>query len=471
MNLLASQLVAILPWVSGIFFLYLIMPKYFRAGYEFGCLMLGAAFFIGYFGLAAQIWLLDQLNLKVFSPYLFVTTGTIFLICFIIKSHYKETSYDLARVTTETSFNAVSALSLIFCLIIISFAFHEHFLWPAAAWDTIWYWAIEANEFLERDKLDIKVAPFNSFGPHPKTLIYLMAWGGWSASIEDPSRLAPLIPWLHLYVAIAVSILGFFLWKTRSLKISIVFTYMFLSSPLAETHAILGGYADLWLAYAIFLSIVFFSQYYNIKDSKLLSLALIIAAIPIFIKGIGSIYSVSLFTIFLFTLVINKWGRSAIFSFFGMLFLIIFSLNIINIDITVLGERFAIISSEGLAILGGREMYFTNNDWSVILYNIYVALFVKNSFGILFFIATVSYIYLISLMIFKKKVELFPEVGLFTLIACIIISALRYTDYFFNYSHPGNDTSLSRVCLILFLLGFAIIATAISELSKLEKLD
>ena len=187
-------------------------------------------------------------------------------------------------------------LSLIFCLIIISFTFHEHFLWPAAAWDTVWYWAIEANEFLERDKLDIKVAPFNSFGPHPKTLIYLMAWGGWSASIEDPSRLAPLIPWLHLYVAITVSILGFFLWKTRSLTISIVFTYIFLSSPLAETHAILGGYADLWLAYAMFLSIVFFSQYYNIKDSKLLSLTLIIAAIPIFIKGIGSIYSISLFT-------------------------------------------------------------------------------------------------------------------------------------------------------------------------------
>ena len=469
MSLLASQLVAILPWVSGIFFLYLLMPKYFRAGYGFRYIMIGAAFFVGYFALAAQIWLLDQLNLKVFSPNLLVTTGTIFFICILIKSLSKETAVNVLGEATEPSFNAVSAVSLIFCVVIIVFAFHEHFLWPAVAWDTVEYWAIEANEFIERDKLNTKVAPFTSFGPHPKTLIYLMAWGGWSASIGDPSRLAPLIPWLHLYVAIAVSILGFFLWKTRSLTISMVFTYMFLSSPLAEAHAILGGYADLWLAFAIFLSIIFFSQYQDIRDNKLLALALITGVIPIFIKGIGSVYSFSLLTVFLFTLVISKWGRSAIFSFFGLLFLIIFSLNIINIDITVLGERFAILSSEDIAILGGREMYFTNNEWYIIFYNIYIALFVKNSFGILFSIATISYIYLISLMIFKKKVELFPHVGLFTLISCIIIAALRYTDYFFLHSHPGNDTSLSRVYLTLFLLGFTIIATAINELSKLDE--
>ena len=65
MNLVTSQSIAILPWIFGIFLLYMIMPKYFRTNLGFACLMIGAAFLVGYLGLAAQIWLLDQLN---FNP-------------------------------------------------------------------------------------------------------------------------------------------------------------------------------------------------------------------------------------------------------------------------------------------------------------------------------------------------------------------------------------------------------------------
>ena len=64
MSLVISQSIAILPWIFGIFFLYLIMPKYFRAGYGFSFLMIGTAFLVGNLGLAAQIWLLDQLNVN-----------------------------------------------------------------------------------------------------------------------------------------------------------------------------------------------------------------------------------------------------------------------------------------------------------------------------------------------------------------------------------------------------------------------
>ena len=143
----------------------------------------------------------------------------------------------------------------------------------------------------------------------------------------------------------------------------------------------------------------------------------------------------------------------------------------LNIDITIFGTRFMILPSEGLVEAGARNMSFTTNDWPTIFYNLYIALFVKNSFGIMFFIVTISYLYLISLLIFKRKIEFFPQTGLFSLLFFIIIAALRYTDYFFAYSHPGDDTSLSRACMIIFLLGFAIVATAIGELSKVEKLN
>ena len=433
--------------------------------------MIGGGCLVGYLGLAAQIWFLDQLNLNAISPFLLLTTGAIFLICFTIQSFLKETSVEITEITTESLYNPIFLLTLILSLVVIAFVAHEHFLWPAAAWDAVWFWALKANEFLLHIESTKNVTPFILDATHPKTLIYITAWGGWSAAIGEPFRLAPLIPWLHLYLATAVSILGFFLWKTESLTISMVFTYIFLSTPLVEAHTILAGYADLWLTFPIFLSIIFFCEYYKAKDIKLLLLALAIAAIPTFVKGIGSIYSIALLGIFLLTPIFNMWNRPITIAFFMLLFLSVFSLNIFNIDIAFLEYRFAILAETGQIIAGGRNMSLSANAWSSVFYNLYVALFFKNSFGIVFFIITASYLYLISLLIFKNKTELFPQIALFTLLSCIIIAALRYTDYFFSFSFPGADTSLSRNCIIIFLLGFSLIGNAINELSKLEKLD
>ena len=471
MSLFISQSTAILPWILGIFLLYLVMPKYFRAGCGFRCLMIGAAFFIGYLGLAVQIWLLDQLNIKSISPFLLVTNSIIIFILLVIRHFSKESSLEATKIVSESLYNPIFILTVSLSLVVTVFVVHENFLWPAVAWDTVWYWAHDANEFLIHENLEEKAAPFLSSGNHPRTLTYIMAWGGWSASIAEPNRLAPLIPWLHLYFAIAISVFGLFLRATESLAISAIFTYIFLSTPLVEIHAAQGGYADLWLAFPLFISILFFCEYQNTKGKELLFVASAIALTPIFIKGVGNIYSIAIYAVFLISLLANKWDHLITFAFFGLLILTICSLHMVNIDVTVLGERFSILSKEGLVMLGGKSMSFSTNEWSAVFYNLYIALFVKNSFGILFSIVTLSYIYLVSLLIFKRKTEVFPLVGLFTLISCIIIAALRYTDYFFMFSHPGNDTSLSRACMILFLLGFAIIASAIAELIKAEKLN
>ncbi len=471
MELIASQSIAILPWIFGIFLLYMIMPKYFRINLGFACLMIGAAFLVGYLGLAAQIWLLDQLNFNPISPVLFATTSIVFVIFYIMKLFLNEEVLEAPKITSENLYNPIFIFTLIFSLIIISYAVHEHFLWPAASWDTVWFWALKANEFLLHIESAKDVTPFTVDGPHPGTLIYIMAWGGWSAAIGEPFRLAQFIPWLHLYLATAISILGFFLWKTESLTISMVFTYIFLSTPIIEAHTILAGYADLWLAFPILLSIIFFCEYYKAKDQTLLILALAIAVIPISIKGVGNVYSIALLGIFLLTPLVNVWNRPITITFFGLLVLSVLSLNLFNIDITLLGDRFAILPETGQIVAGGREMSFSANAWPAVFYNLYVALFFKNSFGIAFFIITASYLYLMSLLIFKNKTEFFSQIALFTLLLCMIIAALRYTDYFFSFSFPGGDTSLSRVCIIIFLLGFSLIANAIRELSKLEKLN
>ena len=469
MNLLISQLIALLPWLLGALSLYILMPRYFHSDLGFKCLMIGSSFLIGYVSLAAQIWLLDQLHIKAISPFLLVTSSGIFLATFAAKSLFKEPVTDLDDSRTTHELNFTFCVILAIGIIVTLFVIHENFLWPAVAWDTVWYWSIEANEFLIREGSK-KDDSFSTIGPHPKTLIYITAWGGWSASFGDPIRLAPFIPWLQLYLAIGISIFGLFLRKTESLTISIVFTYMFLSTPLVEAHASLGGYGELWLAFGLFLSIIFFNDFQETRDIRLLVLAIILALIPTLLKGYGIAYTVAILATFFLIPTAKKLGQSIIFVYFCLLFVMPFSLHVFNFDLRSIGINFAILPEKEFLIAFGRELVLGANDLSRIFYNLYVAIFVKNSFGIVFFIIAVSYIYLMIDLIFKRDMKILPIMILFTSIMCILITGLRYTDYLFSFSHPGNDSSLSRALLTLFLLGFVIISTNIGKLAKINKL-
>ena len=104
-----------------------------------------------------------------------------FLATFAAKSLFKETVTHLGD-SRSTQSSILHFVYLVLGIIVTLFVIHENFLWAAVAWDTVWYWSIEANEFLfARIQKD---GAFSTIGPHPKTLIYITAWGGWSASFE-----------------------------------------------------------------------------------------------------------------------------------------------------------------------------------------------------------------------------------------------------------------------------------------------
>jgi hypothetical protein len=247
------------------------------------------------------------------------------------------------------------------------------------------------------------------------------------------------------------------------LTISAIFTFIFLSSPLAEAQASLGGYGDLWISLGLLLSISFFIEYRYEKDKTDLFLAILLAIALIFTKNIGLIFTLSILATFVLAESVSRWGRTPIFLIFLSLFLATSGLHMLHLDLRSLGINFAILPMEGLALVGGRELEFVTNRLSSVFFNLYIAMFKQSSFGLVFYIVSISYFYLLIRIFIDPSSRIFSILCLFTFISCILFSSLRYTDYMFAYSHPGGDTSLSRALLNLFVLGFLVMATAIGE--------
>lgn len=138
-------------------------------------------------------------------------------------------------------------------------------LYPWDAWTT---WALRARVWSELGRLVPFVAPEVWARDGTGTVYTLEAWhypslvsrlalwptlaaGGWNETAAN-------LPWLGAAMALA---LGFYgqarLWGA-SASTSLVAVWMLISLPLLDTHVALAGYADLWLAGAIGLSLMAF---------------------------------------------------------------------------------------------------------------------------------------------------------------------------------------------------------------------
>ncbi|MTW19566.1 hypothetical protein [Allochromatium palmeri] len=158
-------------------------------------------------------------------------------------------------------------------------------LYPWDAWTT---WAVRARVWSELGQLVPFVAPkvwaSDSSGAvytieawhYPSLVSFLALWptlaaGGWNETAAN-------LPWLGGAIALA---LGFYgqarLWGTSPLT-SLVALWLLISLPLLDTHVALAGYADLWLAGALGLSLMAFLQWTRTGDRRQAVFCLVLAA-------------------------------------------------------------------------------------------------------------------------------------------------------------------------------------------------
>ncbi|QGU33813.1 hypothetical protein [Thermochromatium tepidum] len=187
-------------------------------------------------------------------------------------------------------------------------------LYPWDAWTT---WAVRARVWSELGRLVPFVAPEVWAGEgtgavytieawnYPALVSYLALWptlaaGGWNETAAN-------LPWLGAAMALALGFYGQARLWTDSAPASLAALWGLISLPLLDTHVALAGYADLWLAGALGLSLMAFMQWTRTGDRRQAALCLALAATWPLLKLEGAAWLVLLVPAWMLVQVRRPW--------------------------------------------------------------------------------------------------------------------------------------------------------------------
>lgn len=219
---------------------------------------------------------------------------------------------------------------ILLALILFRFAVmaQELALRPVFAWDAWMNWVPRAIVWFEHQELTDFVLPPEWLSANAGEEVYSL--GNWRASEYPPG--VPLIllwsmlgagtsdhtllylPWLFAPAAFALALWSH-LYHRGGPALSLLAAYLFMSQPLSNTHSMLVGYADLWLALYFSLGIIVADHVHRHRRNCGLSLPLIgllLAAGCMLMKTPGLIFgAVVAMTIFAVALRLpaRSWGR------------------------------------------------------------------------------------------------------------------------------------------------------------------
>lgn len=162
---------------------------------------------------------------------------------------------------------------------------------PLYAWDAWMNWVPKAVVWFDQAELTPFVSPEEWLQSLPGAEVYTL--GNWRASEYPPG--IPLLllwvmlgagtsdhtllylPWLILPLALALAIWGHLRNRAAAPWLAALAVYAWLSQPLPNTHAVLAGYADLWMAAAFCLGAMALDEWQATDDLRYGALALLMA--------------------------------------------------------------------------------------------------------------------------------------------------------------------------------------------------
>jgi hypothetical protein len=94
---------------------------------------------------------------------------------------------------------------------------------------------------------------------HGKTVSIIHLWG--MLACDTTSHPLTNLPWLFAWLAIALAIFGHVWTHTSNLVAATVGAYLCISLPYLHIHAVLAGYADIWIALTFVLGVLLLGDY------------------------------------------------------------------------------------------------------------------------------------------------------------------------------------------------------------------
>lgn len=470
------------PWLLGSIVVYLLAYQQNSWQISHHLLALGIGSYIGYMIIALISYILAELNLRIFSVWALVAViALIILVNLIRRSSLSATSHG-HRQTRERSnasnkkshtMSLMSRLTLValflWLMAIFLFVTFEAVLRPAVAWDTLLYWSKFAFDVVSVNLSETASSQAPAWGyRHPPGVVLISGWSRTAALIAG-SKFLLYLPWLAIYVGMILTCIGFALSSFQNALFALSVALLIAGTPLLEAQAVLGGYADSWMAAGL-LSALTWPALMNQRENqtRIFILGFVLVMSLLFLKA-ASVTIVALILI------------SAIFTFLTRTAhrpkLIIFLLALLFTVTTAAAYFLSAILVEKISAFDAiidlmpkigpyqASVSFQLETIVTALYNLIVAWVANLSFPL----AGILAIFLLSrTKLIHDGIHASYLYIFLIFISVYHVGAQIFSSHLLEYGLPGNDTSLSRISSLWLVSLILLLCAEAGSRMKLE---
>lgn len=462
------------PGLFGLFAAATLAGIYCREDLGMAAVISGAGGILGYLALALFIRWRDAQGAQVFTPALlpaFWLLSVIFAGCTIWVWSQPRSNGAWSPLNSVPGWASKLALfiGLGLMALLVSQTIIRVATSPVSSWDALNFWARWGESFLRFDldpdgfrgktRAEHGVFPM-SHSRHPPTLYHLSAFSGFALAKADLMR-GWLVPWSFTWLCGALVVWGFVREVSNQRWLSLVAAYFYCSLPLLENHAVLVGYADLWVTVIVTIAAALLALAIHRSNLPIGALGLLLALTPLLLKNTGILYSTAL----IFSLVVMFSVRRAPKLFVTLLaaaFVFVCWLYINGFDVSAGGQRIALIWGEKSQIIfGGYTMSFERYPALHILRNELWAFFVNQTFSVTGLLWVCALVLVISghKLAFndRRALSYLLTVCAFLLLAFMLPQMTE--QYAERFAAPKSDLGNSRFlmavgAIVLMTLGF-----------------
>ena len=416
--------------------------------------VIGNSFFIGVFIVIVFLNLVQLFDININIPMTFFVFSIFSVISLLFTVYVYRQKIKLPSIKNPNSViqeNVYYILATLIVLIHLYHIFSQNTSMPLISWDAwngwvarakIWYYHGVSepiiNRFVWLQSESVLTNPIAHY-PDGLSLLYLFNSGflGW-----NETQLNGIYP--AMFISLLLSFYGSIKLLTQSKMYAWMAMIMLVTIPIINIHLVLAGYADIWVAAFLILSVFNVQFFLNKPHLKSFISALIFAIGMVLFKLESWVWLFILTSAFLLS-VISQKKRLILY----LLFISVCILWLINDGISLsfpFGEL--IITPELIQIpaLGSYELTFLNTTDSLL-----EALYYSKSWGLLWYF--IPLLLILPVFIKDKNLLVLPSLFLvFTALFLFVLFYMTYASNFVNDFTSSNRILMHIVPLYIYLL-------------------
>lgn len=290
---MSGYLIAALPWFTGGLICLALVGRPRDAQYlqrnqlardtlplEF---LFGLGGLLGYLAWGYGLWAADQFGLTLLS-----SRSVVFLSLLVTLAAFLINKNNMRRPT----FRGYRVADLPFVLLLsglLSVALYLQHMTPLFAWDGLNHWAWNAAEFIQKSQIDWSGTFNDQYRKHPPTVVMIAAWTGWSMQLNDSPGWGT--PWVLCMISLCFMTAGFIRALTGGRTLALLGAVLTATVPLAESHTLIAGYAELWLAAVVIAGLLLFGLGLEYQRKSWIFTGVFMGALAMTIKNTGPGYA------------------------------------------------------------------------------------------------------------------------------------------------------------------------------------